>query len=235
MPLPQNPPPSWGGYAEPRRREGVPIPLLLGVLAMLTVLVLACGVAAYLYFGGPTGADFDQPEVGDNPTEVIPTAQPTDRPTPTEAPEPGQPTDPPQPTNPVQNHPAIEEVVIAFDEQMRYLLQTGDTSTIGTVARGNARDGRINAAQILEDAGNCHWDYDHRDFDILSVEELDDTEARVIARVDRGGTVVCDDGERPEYAFEGPYNALYIVEFIEEAWYVVEYCPYDDCSENLKN
>jgi serine/threonine protein kinase len=236
MPLPQNPPASWGGYAEPaRKRGGIPIPLLIGVLAMLLILILACGVAGFLYFGAPTAADVDSPVgEGDASPVVLPTNPPTERPEPTDTPKPGEPTPVVSATEPVEDLEAIEDSILAYDEQMRYLLETGDTSTIGDVARGNARDDRIAAIGKLK--AGCLWDYDHRGLDFLDFQALSQTRAKVTVNVDRGGEIVCESGEEwPQYAFTGPYTAIYVAEYVDDRWWVTEYCSLSDteCVEGI--
>jgi len=224
------PEPSRGGSR--RRSSGLPTTLLIGIVVVLLFVILMCGVGAYLYFGPPAPAQVDSPQQNaGNPaveTEVVvPTLQPSD--TPSSPPTPGG-------TQPSADQQAIKESVLAFDEQMRYLLQTGDTSTIGNVARGPARDDRISAAGILKEAGDCVWDYDHRGLEVLTIEALTPTKARVTARVDRDGTVRCKDGERPEYAFHGPYIALFISEYQDDRWWVTEYCAAGSksCPPDLK-
>ena len=128
----------------------------------------------------------------------------------------------------------IEQAVLAFDEGMRYILETGDTTRISSVAAGKALDDRLNAASILLAAGNCHWDYDHRGLYVEEIAYYSETRAWAMALVDRGGTVRCPDGERPQYAFEGPYNAIYIVEWLGGRWIVTDYCSYNDCPPEMQ-
>jgi hypothetical protein len=144
------------------------------------------------------------------------------------------PTHAPEATAPRSDEEAIEQAVLDFDEGMRLLLEAGDDSLIYEVAAGEALQDRLYAADVLESAGGCHWDYDHQGLEVYSIEPWGSVEYRVLAEVDRSGTVMCPDGERPEYAFEGPYDALYIVSPHDERdWIVTNYCPYNDCPEEL--
>jgi hypothetical protein len=214
------------------------------VLAGLLAILLLCGLGIYLYFGGPTPAEFDSPagegEAADEPA-ALPTTRPTDSPPPTEEPgendEEAETDEPPGPTPAVEDAAAIEGRVVAFDEAMRHALQTGDTSTLGGVARGAAYDDRIRALDILRQAGDCLWVYDHRGMDVFEIEAIDDTHAKVMANVDRGGEVVCaqPDKSYPEYAFSYVYTAVYVTEYADGQWYVTEYCPYNNCPDYLKD
>ena len=122
-------------------------------------------------------------------------------------------------------------MVVEYDREMRYLLETGDTSRIDAIAREDALNDRLNAADILDRAGGCVWDYDHRGLYTQDVSPFGEAKWKVLATVDRGGTVFCEDGERPEFAFPGPYDAIYIVQEIFGRLWVIDYCPVDDCPD----
>ncbi len=121
--------------------------------------------------------------------------------------------------------PLVAQAVLDFDAQMRRALETGDITGLSAVARGDALQGRLDAVEILRAAGNCHWVYDQRGLEVQRVVFADDRSAAVEATVDRDGRVFCDDGERPEYAFEGPYYATYTVEWLDGRWLVTQYKP----------
>ncbi len=127
----------------------------------------------------------------------------------------------------------IEQAVLDFDREMRYVLETADTSRIASEAAGNALQDRLDAVDILTRAGNCVWDYDHRGIDLVDIRMVDSARAVVQARIDRDGTVVCPDGERPQYAFTGPYMAEYLVELRGGEWIVTDYCPSDQCPNGI--
>jgi serine/threonine protein kinase len=129
--------------------------------------------------------------------------------------------------------PLIEQAIRDFDREMRYILETGDRTRIESAARGKALEDRLNAADILETAGGCHWAYDHRGLEIINLGLIDDAHALAQALLDRDGTVFCGDVERSEYAFTGPYVGVYLVEQFDDGWYVIDYCPEPDCPPEL--
>jgi serine/threonine protein kinase len=127
----------------------------------------------------------------------------------------------------------IEQAVFDFDREMRYVLETADTSRIASEAAGNALQDRLDAVDILTRAGNCVWDYDHRGIDLVDISMVDSARAVVQANIDRDGTVICPDGERSQYAFTGPYMAEYLVELRGGEWIVTDYCPSDQCPNGI--
>lgn len=136
------------------------------------------------------------------------------------------------PDNPVEatataaaDRAAVEQAVIAFDTQMRRALETGNITGLSSVARGVALQKRLDAVDLLERAGNCYWIYDQRGITVTEVTLVSETRAEATANVDRDGRVFCDNGERTEYAFEGPYTANYVIERFSEGWLVTDYEP----------
>ncbi len=239
-----------------RPRRSTNWPLMVFAAFGAIILLLACGFIAFLLLApdGPItlaslmGGGTDEPtREPDQPTgEVV---QPTDEPTgaPTDAP-----TEAPTPTETIAptwtlapdvdgddiDDEAIAQAVLDFDAGMRYVLETGDTSRIGEVASGKALEDRLAAANTLATApgGPCFWDYSHRGLEVKSIRRWDVSSFRVEAEVDRDGAVFCRDGERPEYAFEGPYMGVYIVAQHGDGWIVTGYCPAtdEDCLEELE-
>ncbi len=123
---------------------------------------------------------------------------------------------------------AVQQAVVAFDEQMRRALETGDTTGLSSVASGDALQERLDAVDILTTAGNCHWVYDQRGITPGPPVFTSSTRAEVRAEVDRDGTVRCDDGPRHDYDFTGPYLADYVVELLGGTWKVTEYANVPD-------
>jgi hypothetical protein len=119
----------------------------------------------------------------------------------------------------------VRSAVVAFDRQMRIALETGNITGLSAVARRDALEDRLNAVNTLRAAGNCHWVYNQRGFTVTEVTFTSPERAEATASVDRDGRVFCDDGERPQYRFVGPYTALYVVEVIQEEWLVTDYNP----------
>ncbi len=146
----------------------------------------------------------------------------------------GNPFGPPPTPTPIPSED-IETAVTDFDREMRYLLESGDTSRIAEEAAGEALQDRLDAADILRRSGNCHWLYTHKGIRFDEVGIVEEGKALVEALVNRDGTVICDDGERDQYAFEGPYPALYVVEYLKNEWIVTDYCPVSDCPEDVLN
>jgi serine/threonine-protein kinase len=182
-----------------------------------------------------TGPEEQPPEEPDEPEVMVITATS----------EPGQPppTDPPQPsdtpraTDTATPNPedAIIDAIMFFDEEMRYLLGTNDTSRMDQAARGEALSDRYDAAATLRQAGinlntdPCIWSYDHKGIDIEEIYFVNSGEAEVYATVDRSGKVFCGGVEQSQYSFRGPCTALYVVKLFGDQWYVTEYDA--DCVE----
>jgi hypothetical protein len=144
------------------------------------------------------------------------------------------PTPTPSPTEPTPVPvDEIETAVVDFDREMRYILETGDASRIAQEAAGKALTDRLDAIDILQRAGNCHWAYTQRGITVDEVDILEEGKALAEATVDRDGTVICDDGERPEYRFVGPNPALYIVEDLDGDWIVTDYCAVAFCPQGM--
>jgi hypothetical protein len=221
----------------------------VGIAAVLVIGVIVCALGGYAYFFGPNAAigSVPNPGSGVNPPVVTsgvanpsgPATQepsnsgggaqnPTPRPASTTASQPSA-------TPPIDDEQAIDQSVQSFDQQMRYILETGDTTQIASASADNALQGRLNAASILKEAGNCHWVYQQRGVTVTQIDRMTDRRAKVTANVDRDGTVWCDDGERPQYAFTGPYTAIYISEYRDNQWIVIDYCAYEQCPDEYKN
>ncbi len=119
----------------------------------------------------------------------------------------------------------IEQAIVDFDREMRYLLENCDTSRIATEALGKALQDRYDAYDTVCVQAGCRWVYDHRGIEVVEIHWLGSDWVEVDAMVDRSGTVMCPDGERSEYAFPGPYQAIYVVELINDHWWVTDYEP----------
>jgi tRNA A-37 threonylcarbamoyl transferase component Bud32 len=186
----------------------------------------------------------DEPEQEEQPDEpgvlVITATSKPGQPAPTDLPPPTNPpppSDTPRPSDTPTPNPEddVIEAILFFDEEMRYLLGTNDTSRMDQAARGEALTDRYHAAEILRQAGDnfgtdpCIWVYDHKGIDIEEVYFINSVKAEVYALVKRSGTVFCGGIEQPEYAFRGPCTAVYTVELFGDKWYVTEYDA--DCVE----
>lgn len=228
------PPEGSPAYQGRRKRGSNSMPLITFTAVGGLILLCGCAFVGYLVFGPNGPLDLTGPATPAGALGQVDQIVPTEAgENPTNVPEPSEAATQ-EPTVSLTTEQQVEEAVLAFDEAMRYLLETGDTTQISAVAAGSALESRLNAAQILEDAGGCHWDYDHRGLEVQQVTPYAEAAFRVVALVDRGGTVMCEDGERPEYAFEGPYLAIYVVERMANDYIVTEYCPFDSCPEELK-
>jgi tRNA A-37 threonylcarbamoyl transferase component Bud32 len=241
------PPPAAPPRARPEKRGRGFSPLLLAVIG-LGGLALVGGILLGGFFlfanrgnflagGAAVATNTPRPGVPTvTPIAAGETAQPpTDAPPPTEddSPEPTPaPTEVEATVMPDQTAD-IEQAVLDFDREMRYVLETGDTSRIASEAAGQALQDRLDAADILNRAGDCHWDYDHRGIDFVNLTMVDSARAVVQASLDRDGTVICPDGERSQYAFTGPYMAEYLVELQNGEWIVTDYCPADQCPNGI--
>jgi serine/threonine-protein kinase len=205
----------------PRKKKGGGVGLLViggGILALAVVLSILAAVVGFVVL----------PALNTTPEVTTPeaTAEPVAQAAPTEPAEPtatftAVPTATPEPSPDEEAvRAAVEEAVLAYDEEVRYLLQTLDDSRISEVAREQALEDRISAVEILTAAGNCTWRYDHRGIIIHEVTLVSRTEAEVIAEVDRDGTVFCGETERDEFAFTGPTRLYYELDLYSDGWYV---------------
>jgi hypothetical protein len=200
-----------------RSTRRLPLPLIGGGLALIALI--GAGALLLSNLGGDTIT----------PTPVI-TSESTDDPViiPTDTVSPGEPTPDEAATATAvmqETVAAVQQAVRDFDREMRRALETGDTTQLSSVARGTALIDRIDAVQILIDAGNCHWVYDHRSITPHEPTFSSLTDASVIATVDRDGYVLCPTGRRDQYTFFGPQDYRYTVERYEDGWVVTEFNP----------
>jgi|GEM_PF-3883784 len=187
--------------------QQTPLPLLvaviLGLAALAVGLVVSVGMVRRATEGTPTGPVGPSGGVTLSPTEIALTATAQFE----------------------QTVADVRAAVIAFDRQMRIALETGNITGLSAVARQDALEDRLNAVNILRAAGNCHWVYNQRGLTVIEVTFTSPDRAEATASVDRDGRVFCDDGERSQYAFNGPYTATYVVEVIQDQWLVTDYHP----------
>lgn len=235
-------------------RRKFPVAAVVGIGVLLCVglaVVLAIVGGSKLF--GPRAAQANTPTV--RPTDIPaeetgPEVQPEEPAEPevlviTATSKPGQPppTDPPPPSDTPRSpdtptpkpEDAVIDAILFFDEEMRYLLGTNDTSRMDQAARGEALSDRYDAAATLRQAGinlgtdPCIWSYDHKGIDIEEIYFVNSGEAEVYALIDRSGKVFCGGVEQSQYAFRGPCTALYIVKLFGDQWYVTDYDA--DCVE----
>lgn len=211
----------WKKYSSPASMIGV------GVLMVVVILAAARAVGGSIEPETPTVIpDLDG---GSATAAKIPTREPTH--TPNEV------ATTPAPTEDVNGrdaatataamHQAILDVQTAvrnYDREVRHALETLDTTRLSTVARGKALNDRLNAINILQQAGNCNWVYDHRSITIDEPTFDSTTQATVFAVIDRDGRVFCGSVEKPEFAFIGPYQAQFTVQFFadDDKWLVTD-------------
>ncbi len=229
------------------KQRKFPVAVIIGIGALLCVV----GVIVLVILGGSKLLGLGEAQVSpptDIPTPIEESQQQEEPSEPevlviTATPEPNQPpppTDPPPPSDaPDRPTPdskdAITDAVLFFDEEMRYLLGTNDTSRMDQAARGEALTDRYNAAATLRQAGinlgtdPCIWDYDHKGIDIEEIYFVNSGEAEVYATINRSGKVFCGGAEQSQYAFRGPCTALYVVKLFGDQWYVTDYEA--DCVE----
>lgn len=225
----QQPLPAPGATAQARPRRSVS-PLMVGggVFAALVCIGIGVGAVALSGFLGADGsgsasgaplsvlADVGAVKDDEAPPTDTPTSKPPSAPLATNTP---RPTATPDPID------DIHDAILEYDEEVRHLLETGDTSRIAQVASGQALSDRLEAADILRRAGNCVWDYNHKGITFLEVDYMGNAKAEVLALINRDGTVFCGPVERSEFAFRGPFEALFTVEYLNGRWIVTDYNP----------
>jgi len=196
-----------------RRRKGIPrIAWIGGALALVVLLCI--------------GTLFTLAQIGRNVTPTPPTDDVTENPT------------TPAPTEDTSGNDAatatavmqqvildVQDAVRNYDREVRHALETGDITGLSGVARGEALNDRLNAINILQQSGNCHWSYDHRSITIDEPTFDSTTQATITATIDRDGRVYCGSTEKPEYAFLGPVQAQYTVQYYSDdrKWLVTDY------------
>ncbi len=209
----------YGEAASPPARPRQRIPRRVWIAGALLALALIAGVFGLprLLAPGP-----DQP-TGEPPLTEFPTVtdEPTVEPTPIPTSDPAIEAMTATAAYQAADR-AVQQAVVNFDREMRYALQTGDARNLSSVARNDALNERLDALNILIAAGNCYWVYNHRSLTIQAVTFTSETRAEVSAALDRDGRVLCEDGERTQYAYEGPKQARYVVELFEDGWLVTD-------------
>lgn len=130
------------------------------------------------------------------------------------------PTDTPAPTATEDPIRAIRQAIVDFEEENMYMLSTGDTSRIDTVAINPELTDRLESAEVLRNAGYCVWSFEYRGLDLLEVVVIDDSTVDAQVRVDRDGDVLCDDVIQPQYSFTGVAFYTYTVQLVDGRWIV---------------
>ena len=127
-------------------------------------------------------------------------------------------------TEPVLDEPAIVEAITVFSEEMRYLLETNDTSRIASVALRDALQDRLDAA-ALQEVNGCRWRYTETSRDVVQnvrIGPTSSTRATVEADLYVDGTVFCNDVEQMQNRFEGPTTVIFTVAFSDGQWWVID-------------
>jgi|GEM_PF-3258499 len=217
----------WKKYSSPASMIGV------GVLMVIVILAAARAVGGNMGSPEPTQPDL----TGVTPTSAKIGPSDTDEPIHEQTHQPTE-TATHAPTEDVNGRDAatataamqqaihdVQNAVRNYDREVRHALETLDTTRLSSVSRGNALNDRLDAISILQQAGNCNWVYDHRSITIDQPTFQSTTQASVSAVIDRDGRVFCGSAEKPEFAFKGPYQAQYTVQFFsdDEKWLVTVY------------